>query len=105
MANPLIIEESFWAGRRIISAAVVVAVLVLTGIRLGGEALLMLGISAAAPLLCLWAPYAVANFPLAGLFFTGRPVSHTSSEGSVVMIGWILLVAWVGFALFELNLV
>ena len=98
MPNPLLIEEPFWDGRRILSAAIVVLVLVLTARIAGGEATLRLLISAIAPLACLWVPYAVANFPLAGAMFSGRPLSHRSAEDSVVIIGWILLLVWVGYA-------
>ena len=102
MTNPLIIEEPFWNGRRLISATAIIIVLVIAGVRSGGETVLTLAITAAAPLACLWVPYAVANFPLAGMLFSGRPASHTSSEDSVVPIGWILLVAWVGYSMFKL---
>jgi hypothetical protein len=80
---------------------VIVTGLLIVGMSSGAEGVLDLGIGAAAPLVCLWAPYAVAHFPLAGLMFTGRPASHRSSEDSVVFIGWILLVVWVGWVLFE----
>ena len=63
---------------------------------------LYLAIAAAPPIACLWAPDVVARFPLAGALFTARPLSHRSSEPSVVMIGWVLLVVWFMYALFEI---
>ena len=102
MSNPLMIEDPFWTSRRRVSGAVILGGLVLALVFADGEAFLHLALGAGAPLACLWTPYALANFPFAGMFFTGRPASHTSSEESVIIIGWILLVIWVGYAVFEL---
>lgn len=101
MVNPLIIEDPFWDRRRLVSGAAVVSVLAIAFLWADGYTLLTLVVGATAPVACLWAPYAVATFPLAGWMFAGRPASHTSSEQSVVVIGWISLVAWVVYSLFR----
>ncbi len=101
MSNPLIVEESFWSGRRLVGAAAITLTLVTAGVFAGGETVLILALGSIAPLVCLWAPHAVASFPLAGVLFGGRLLSHSSSEESVVIIGWLLLVGWMAYSMFE----
>ena len=99
MSNPLTLEEPFWNRERVVSGVVSLAGVSIAGVVVGGETALRLGIIASAPIACLWVPYAVAHFPLAGAMFIGRPASHESSEESVTIIGWILLGAWAVYSL------
>ncbi len=92
------IEEPFWSPPKKVSGAVVAAFVVAAALTSGGELALWLLLAAAAPIACLWAPYAIAKFPLAGAWFVGRPLSHESSEESVIIIGWIFLVLWAVYA-------
>jgi hypothetical protein len=103
MSNPLIFEEPFWNRERLLSGVLTSAGIVLVAVTAGGEDALKLALAAVAHLACLWAPYVVAQFPLAGAMFMHRPLSHESSEASVLIMGWIFLVCWSLGALYVIG--
>ena len=98
MPDRLLIHEPFWNLPRWLSIAIASGGLIGVCIAAGAGSALRALFAVILPIACIWWPDVVGS-TLLGTLAYGKLMTHETPEAAVLVIGWILMAAWILLAL------